>query len=257
MKLSLISWNVNGIRAAVKNGFLAWLDTTSYDIVGLQEIKAIPDQLSEDILQPEGYHAYWNPAKRKGYSGTALYSKQAPNEVTMGFQIPRFDEEGRVIVADYDAFTLMNIYYPNGQKDEERLKYKMDFYDAFLDYADGLKKSGKNLIITGDFNTAHTEIDLANPKANEGYSGFLPIERAWLDKFISHGYIDTFRRFHPGETDQYTWWTYRVNARERNIGWRIDYFFVSEGFLPKVKDAFILPGVQGSDHCPVGIEIEV
>lgn len=256
--MRLLSFNVNGIRAIEKKGFLDWLKTDSPDIIGLQEIKAMPDQLSEEIKNPEGYgNVLWNPAERKGYSGTAIFSKPAWKSASKGFGIERFDSEGRITIAKYDAFTFINIYYPNGQKDDERLQYKMDFYDAFLEFADDLVQKGENLVICGDFNTAHREIDLAHPKANEKNSGFLPIERAWLDKFISHGYVDTFRYFYPELSQAYSWWSYRANARANNVGWRLDYFFVNEGFIDSVKSASILSDVTGSDHCPVELELDL
>lgn len=256
----ILSWNVNGIRAAQKKGFLEWLakgTPHSPDILGVQEIKVMPEQLSHNMLEPAGYYTAWNPAERKGYSGTALFSKIKPISVWHGLGIERFDTEGRCLIAKYEKFTFMNIYFPNGQKDDIRLQYKLDYYDVFLDYANELVAKGEDLIICGDVNTAHKPIDLARPKANEKYSGFLPIERAWIDKFIDNGYVDTFRYFHPDEAEQYSWWSYRANARVNNVGWRLDYFFVNEGFLPRVKDAFILQNVVGSDHCPVGIEVDV
>jgi len=256
--LKILSWNVNGFRACLKNGFMDWFLEYQPDILGLQETKALPEQIQKDypaFMEIKNYHTIWNPAQRPGYSGTILLTKKEPVEVKKGFGIEEFDNEGRIIIAKYEGFTLMNIYYPNGQMNEERLNYKLRFYDAFLDYADNLKNKGENLIIMGDFNTAHKEIDLKNPKENENYSGFLPVERAWIDKFISHGYVDTFREFHP-EPEQYSWWTYRFKARERNIGWRIDYFFVNKEFMSRVKDSFILKEVMGSDHCPVGIYLE-
>ncbi len=254
--MKLYSWNVNGIRAAHKKGFLDWLLTEQPDILGIQEIKAMPAQLPFELLEIPGYYIQWNPAQRKGYSGTALFTKSKPISIRNGMGIKKFDSEGRTIIAEYPDFVFMNIYYPNGKMNAERLRFKMDFYDAFLEKADELKSQGKNLIITGDFNTAHEEIDLARPKQNETVSGFLPEERAWLDRFISHGYVDTFRYFHPDEPDHYTWWSMRANARANNVGWRIDYFFVNEEFLPRVKNAFILHDVKGSDHCPLGIETE-
>lgn len=256
--LKILSWNVNGLRACLKNGFMNWLLEYKPDILGLQETKVLPEQIKKDypdFMEIKDYQIIWNPAKRPGYSGTILLTKKQPIEVTKGFGIEEFDNEGRIIIAKYEKFTLMNIYYPNGQMSEERLNYKLRFYDAFLDYADSLKNKGENLVIMGDFNTAHKEIDLKNPKENENYSGFLPVERAWIDKFISHGYVDTFREFHP-EPGQYSWWTYRFKARERNIGWRIDYFFVNKEVMPRVKDSFILKDVMGSDHCPVGIYLD-
>ena len=262
--IKILSWNVGGIRACLKKGFLTWLKEYSPDILGLQETKVKPEQIDEEYkeaLVPQGYApTIWNPAEKSGYSGTALFTKKEPVMIQKGFNIPAFDNEGRIIIAKYEGyglpFYIFNIYFPNGQMSDERLKYKMDFYDAFLKYADDLVKSGENLVIIGDLNTAHKEIDLKNPKQNENYSGFLPIERAWIDKFISHGYSDTFRTLHPGSIE-YSWWTYRFNARQKNIGWRIDYVFVNNEFLPKVKDSFILKDVQGSDHCPVGILLDI
>ena len=256
-KLRLLSWNVNGIRAAQKKGFIDWIVTENPDIICLQETKAHPEQLSEELLNINGYKSYFSSSKvKKGYSGVAIYTKQEPVKVEHGFGISKFDDEGRIIIAEYKNFVLINIYYPNGKASEERLKYKMDFYDAFLDYAENLKSKGKKLVICGDVNTAHKEIDLARPKENEKVSGFLPIEREWMDKFFAQGYLDTFRMFNS-EPEQYSWWDQVTRARDRNVGWRIDYFFVSENFKKNVKSAFILSEVMGSDHCPVGIEIEV
>ena len=256
-KLRLLSWNVNGIRAAYKKGFVNWFVKENPDILCLQETKAHPEQLTDDLLNINGYKSYFSSSiVKKGYSGVAIYTKQEPVKVEHGFGIPKFDDEGRIIAADYKSFVLINIYYPNGKMSPERLQYKMDFYDAFLEYADKLVKKGKNLVICGDVNTAHKEIDLARPKENEKVSGFLPIEREWMDKFISYGYFDTFRMFND-QPEQYTWWDMQSRARERNVGWRIDYFFVSENFKQNVKNAFIMPEVMGSDHCPVGIEISV
>ncbi|MCP4135034.1 MAG: exodeoxyribonuclease III [bacterium] len=251
----ILSWNVNGIRAINKKGFVPWFNKEKPDILCLQETKAEESQVPEEITSLKGYHQYYCSAVKKGYSGTALFSKTEPEHVDYGFGIDRFDSEGRTIIAHYDSFVLFNIYYPNGQMSDERLQYKMDFYDAFLEYADSLKDNGKNLIICGDVNTAHTEIDLARPKANEDSSGFLPQERAWIDKFISHGYVDTFRLF-TAEGSHYSWWSYRANARANNAGWRIDYFFVSDSLKGDVKSSFMLTDVMGSDHCPIGIEIK-
>ena len=195
----------------------------------------------------------WNPASRKGYSGVATLSRKKPKAVHRGMGIERFDCEGRILRHEYPGFDLLNVYFPNGTSGDERLQYKMEFYDAFLDHCESLRADGKKLIVCGDVNTAHREIDLKNAKANEKNSGFLPQERAWVDKFIAHGYVDTFRLLHPDEPEQYSWWTFRANARERNIGWRIDYFFVTGDLTKKVKDAFIAPEVMGSDHCPIGL----
>lgn len=250
----LISWNVNGIRAAYKKGAFDWFLNEQPDIFCVQETKARPEQLDADLTDVDGYYVYFSSAERKGYSGVALYSKRQPRNITRGFGIERFDIEGRILIAEYDDFTLFNIYFPNGKASEERLRYKMDFYDAFLDYVEDVKTAGQNVILCGDVNTAHKEIDLARPKENEKTSGFLPQERAWLDKFLGHGYIDTFRLFNQ-EPGQYTWWSLRSKARKRNVGWRIDYFFVNTAFQPHVTSAFILPDVMGSDHCPLGIEV--
>ncbi len=256
-KLRLLSWNVNGIRAVYKKGFVDWFLKENPDILCLQETKASPEQLSDDLLNINGYKSYFSSSKiKKGYSGVAIYTKQEPIKVEHGFGIPKFDDEGRIVIAEFKEFVLINIYYPNGKASEERLKYKMDFYDAFLQYVEELKSKDKKLVICGDVNTAHKEIDLARPKENEKVSGFLPIEREWMDKFFAHGYVDTFRMFND-QPEQYTWWDMQTRARDRNVGWRIDYFFVSDNFKKNVKDAFILTDVMGSDHCPVGIEIEV
>lgn len=253
-KIRILSWNVNGIRAAYKKGLLDWLKKEQPDILCIQETKAHPEQLSDELLNVGGYHSYFSSAVRKGYSGVAIYSKMEPKSVKNGFGIEKFDSEGRILIAEYAYFTLFNIYYPNGKARQERLDYKMEFYDEFLKYVNKLKKKGKNIIVCGDVNTAHKEIDIARPKENEKVSGFLPMEREWIDKFLSQGYIDTFRMFNQ-EPDNYTWWDQLTRARERNVGWRIDYFYISESLKKKIKDAFIMPEVMGSDHCPIGIEI--
>jgi len=254
--MRLLSWNVNGIRAIYKKGFLDWIQKETIDILCLQEIKAQPDQIPPQLRNLPYYHVRINPGERKGYSGVATFMKTKPMHTKMGFDIARFDSEGRILISEFSDFTLFNIYFPNGKKNEERLQYKLDFYNAFLDVADTLREDGNNIVVCGDFNTAHKEIDLARPKSNEKRSGFLPIERAWIDTFIDHGYVDTFRMFHD-EADQYSWWDMKTRARERNIGWRIDYFFVNKEFTLNIKDAFILPDVMGSDHCPVGLDIDL
>jgi exodeoxyribonuclease-3 len=252
----LLCWNVNGIRAVTNKGFFGWLKKESPDILCLQETKAQPDQLDVKLKEPDGYRTFWAYPERKGYSGAAVFTKEEPRDVRYDFGTRDIDIEGRVIIAEYPAFTLFNIYFPNGKQGPERLKYKMDFYDVFLKYADSLKDAGKRLVVCGDVNTAHREIDLARPKENSKVSGFLPKERAWIDKLISHGYADTFRHFHP-EPNQYTWWDLKSGARARNVGWRIDYFFVSGNLLPALTGAFIQPEVTGSDHCPIGITLKV
>ena len=253
--MRIFSWNVNGLRAVVKKGFFDWLESEAPDVVCLQEIKARTEDLDEKILNPKGYHAFWNPAERKGYSGVAIFTKKKPVAVHLGLGIERFDCEGRVLRIEFKDFDLFSVYFPNGTSGEERLQYKMEFYDAFLDHCEELRGQGRELVITGDVNTAHKPIDLKNPKANQKNSGFLPKERAWVDKFIEHGYVDSFRAFNE-DPDQYTWWSYRFNVRAKNVGWRIDYFFVTEGLMKKVKDSFITPEVMGSDHCPIGLDIK-
>jgi len=253
--MKIYSWNVNGIRAIAKKGFVDWVMEEKPDILGIQETKIQQDQIVDELRNIPEYSSYFNCADKKGYSGVAVYSRIAPKKESSGIEFPEFDNEGRVIVSEYENFTLLNIYFPNGQMNETRLKYKMGFYDALLDYCENLRKKGHKLVICGDYNTAHHEIDLKNPKQNVKYSGFLPIEREWMDKFISHGYIDTFRHFHP-EVVKYSWWSYRFGARARDIGWRIDYHFVSEDLKDNLKSAEILNDVVGSDHCPVVLELE-
>jgi exodeoxyribonuclease-3 len=252
----LLCWNVNGIRAIKNKGFLEWFRKESPDILCLQETKAQPDQLDADLKEVPGYQVYWNYPEKKGYAGVAVYTREKPQDVRYNLGESKLDIEGRVIIAEYPTFTLFNVYFPNGGAGNKRVPYKMDFYDLFLKYADSLVKSGQKLVISGDVNTAHKEIDLARPKENVKNTGFLPEERAWMDKLVSHGYVDTFRHFHK-EPEQYTYWDLKTGARARNVGWRIDYFFVSENLLPSVTSSFILPNVMGSDHCPIGITLKI
>jgi exodeoxyribonuclease-3 len=254
--VKIVSWNVNGLRAVLKKGFLELLEKEQPDILGIQETKLQEPQIPAEVLEPLGYKSAWSFADRKGYSGTAVYYRSVPNRIKTQFDSGTMNGEGRIVEMEFDTFTLFNIYFPNGQMNDERLRFKMTFYDECLDYFNSLRKQGKGLVIMGDYNTAHKEIDLANPKANEERSGFLPEERAWIDKFIANGYIDTFRMFHP-EPEQYTWWTYRFKAREKNVGWRIDYIFVSNDLRDRVEDSYILPEVMGSDHCPIGLKLEI
>ncbi len=255
--LTLLSWNLNGARAAYRAGFLPWLAEAAPDILCLQETRADADQLPDEMRQPAGYHAFWHGSERKkGYSGTALLSRRAPDQVQFGLGVPEFDDEGRTIVAHYSDFTLINCYFPNGSRDHSRVPYKLAFYDAFLEMCERLREEGRPLVFCGDVNTAHREIDLARPKDNRNTTGFLPEERAWMDQLVALGYIDTFRHFHPDLAGHYTWWAQWGGARERNVGWRIDYFFVAAEVLPRVAGAFILPDVRGSDHCPVGMRLE-
>lgn len=254
--MKIYSWNVNGLRAVAKKSFFDWIAYESPDILFVQETKLQDDTLPPELKNIEGYHSYFSHAEKKGYSGTGVYTKKEPDEVYYGFGIKEFDSEGRIVVLRFGDTVMFNIYFPNGQMSEDRLKYKLDFYDAALDHFESLRKKGKNLLISGDYNTAHNEIDLKNAKANENYSGFLRIERDWLDKFVRTGYVDTFRNLYPDKV-QYSWWSYRFNARKNNTGWRIDYHFVNKEFLPKVKDSYIMNDVYGSDHCPIVVDLEI
>ena len=253
--MRIYSWNVNGLRAVAKKGFFQWINDENPDILCIQETKLQQEQLSDDIKNIDGYKAYFSFAEKKGYSGVATYTKLEPISVKHGIGIEKFGSEGRILDTEFENFTVLNIYFPNGQRDEERLNYKMEFYDALLEYCNALVAQGKKLIICGDYNTAHTPMDIKNAKANEKTSGFLPMERAWLDKFISNGYCDTFRIMNT-EQVKYSWWSYMFKARERNTGWRIDYHFVSNNLVPQVLKADILNEVMGSDHCPVFVEIK-
>jgi exodeoxyribonuclease-3 len=254
--VQLYSWNVNGIRAVEKKEFLNWMQREQPDVLCLQETKASPTQLSEALLHPKGYESYWNSAIRKGYSGTVTYTRISPIMAMTTFGDPFLDGEGRVVLLEYETFFLFNVYFPNGGSGPERLKFKMAFYDRFLALIEAYRKK-KPVVVCGDVNTAHKEIDLAHPKENEKSSGFLPIERAWLDRLFEKGYIDTFRLLHPADAAKYTWWDMKTHARSRNIGWRIDYFIVSEELKSSIKDAEILPDVLGSDHCPVKLVLTV
>jgi exodeoxyribonuclease-3 len=255
--MQLISWNVNGLRAVAKKGFLDWLYETGADIVGLQETKAEAEQLPEDVRNPVGYYAYFSHSKgRKGYSGVALYSKTKPDKVEYGIGIKKFDDEGRIIIGHYEDVVFLNVYFPNGGGGAERLKYKLEFYDAFLDYVEKLRKRGKKVVFCGDVNTAHEAIDLARPKENEKNTGFLPEERAWIDELIYHGWVDSFRHFHPNKEGAYSYWDMKTHARERNVGWRIDYFFVAPELISRLRAASISGNVYGSDHCPIWIDLK-
>jgi len=257
MEQTLVSWNVNGIRAAEKKGFLKWLADANADIVAVQETKAHPEQLSAELIAPAGYRTFWTSPERKGYSGVAVFSRREPQRVSYGLGQPLFDREGRVIIAEYDSFILFAIYFPNGKMNNERLLFKLDFYREFLGLLQETRQQSKKmLLVCGDLNTAHQEIDLARPKENSTVSGFLPEERVMLDQLVDLGFIDTFRRFHK-DPGHYSWWDLKSNARERNVGWRIDYFFVDSASAARVTDAFILDTVQGSDHCPVGIKVKI
>lgn len=254
--MKIICWNVNGIRAVLKKGFLELLEREEPDILCIQETKIQAHQLTQEMINPLGYYSEWVSAKQAGYSGVATFSKTKALKAQKELGGGRHDDEGRLILTEFPEFVLVNVYIPNGGRGDHRVEYKLNYYDEMLDVLEALRKAGKNIVICGDFNTAHTEIDLAHPHENEGVSGFLPVERAWVSKFIAAGYVDTFRHFHPETPHKYTWWSYRTAARTRNIGWRIDYFFVNKEFLPHVKNAFIMDSVEGSDHCPIGLEID-
>ena len=252
--MKIISWNVNGIRAAEKKGFVEWAENSNADIICIQETKAHPDQLAENLLNINGYKSYFESAEKKGYSGVAIYTRKEPLEIkNMG--INDFDAEGRFISAKFDDFTLINAYFPNSQEKGKRLDYKLAFLEAMHQYANDLVDNGENVVICGDYNIAHEEIDLARPKQNTENPGFLPEERAWMTKFLDNGYVDTFRHFYPEEI-KYSWWSYRARARENNVGWRIDYHCVNQSFIDKVEEVDILTDVLGSDHCPVYIKLK-
>ncbi len=250
--MKITTWNINGYRAILRKEALDWVSEVDPDVICLQEIKVKPEQISEHEQNIEGYTAIWNSAERLGYSGTAVFVKNPPLEKEKGVGIEKFDVEGRVIRVRYPGFLIYNIYFPNGGQDNRRVPYKLEFYESLLDICDELHANGENIILTGDFNTAHHEIDLAHPKSNEKNTGFLPEERAWIDKYLEHGFVDIFRERYP-ERVAYTWWTYRTKARAKNIGWRLDYFLISEKLVSKVEDVIVHSDIMGSDHCPVSL----
>jgi exodeoxyribonuclease III len=251
--MRILSWNVNGLRAVVRNGFLGWLEQAQPDVLCLQETRVHPGELDLAIREPKGYRSFWQPALKKGYSGTATYTKVDPLAVET-MNVPEFDVEGRVQVLRFKKFAVVNAYFPNSQPERARIDYKLAFCGAILDLCTTIRARGQHVILCGDYNIAHTEIDLARPKENEDNPGFLPEERTAMDRLLAAGYVDTFRHFHK-EPGQYTWWSYRFNAREKNIGWRLDYHCVNHEFMAQVKDAAILADVTGSDHCPVALHI--
>jgi len=253
--MKIITWNINGIRAALAKDALEWAFAQQPDALCLQEVKAHPQQLNNEQHAKLKLPYAWNPAQRAGYSGVTSFYKETPDEILMGMGNDLFDVEGRVIQTVQAGCRLFNIYFPNGQRSLERVEYKLAFYAHLLELCDELHRRGESLIITGDFNTAHMPIDLKNPKQNEKTSGFLPEEREWVQKFLDHSFVDVYRKLYP-DKEQYTWWTYRLNARQRGIGWRIDYFLVSENLMPRIKDVVIHEKVMGSDHCPVELILE-
>jgi len=256
MNWKFFSWNVNGIRAAEKKGFVEWLAGCNADLVAIQETKAHPDQLSPALLNPAGYQATWNSAEKKGYSGTVTFSKHAPEKVIPGLNEPRFDTEGRCLIHEFEPFVFFNIYFPNGGRGAEWVAHKLAFYRRFLEIAQGYMHAGRPVIVTGDFNTAYAEIDLARPKENVAHSGFMPEERVALGEFFETGLIDTFRQLHP-DTVKYSWWDMVSRARERNVGWRLDYFMVSPDLKDRIVAADIHDEVLGSDHCPVSLVLSL
>jgi exodeoxyribonuclease-3 len=252
---TIISYNVNGIRAAINKNFLEWLKNVNPDILCLQEIKASPDQFDSKSFESLGYYYYSYPAQKKGYSGVAILSKTQPDTINYGCGITKYDDEGRILRADFGKVSVMSVYHPSGSSGDERQAFKMQWLSDFKDYISKLKKERPNLILSGDYNICNKAIDIHNPKSNANTSGFLPEERAWFDSFLASGFIDSFREFNK-EPHQYSWWSYRANAREKNLGWRIDYNLISKELLSQLKGASILPDAKHSDHCPVVINID-
>ena len=252
--MKLISWNVNGIRAAWKKGLPEFVAAENPGVLCLQETR-FSGAAHPELTDLPGYRSHWSMAEKKGYSGVATYTRPEPLAVATNFGSPALDTEGRVLHVEYPDFHLFNGYFPNSGMGPERLAHKMQFYDEFLSLTERLREGGKGIVVCGDVNTAHTEIDIARPKENENSPGFMPVERAWVSKLVAHGYHDTFRIF-VAEPGHYTWWDMKTGARARNVGWRIDYFFVSDELRGRVKAAGIMPAVQGSDHCPITLELE-
>ena len=256
--LRVLSWNVNGLRSCGRKGFRAWLDGSDAGIVGVQEVRARADELPQELARPEGWHAHVVSAARPGYSGAALFARLAPDSIDVSLGETRFDAEGRLQLARFGRLVVANVYFPNGSgkdRSNDRVPFKLDFYRALFERLERLRRAGRRVLVMGDFNTAHREIDLARPRANEKTSGFLPEERAELERWLRAGWVDTFRAFEPGP-DHYTWWSQRFGVRGRNVGWRIDYVLASPSAMPFVRHAFLQPHVQGSDHCPVGVDLD-
>lgn len=253
--MKLCTWNVNGIRSAQTKGFLDWLQRDKPDVVGLQETKASEDQLDFFLRHPEGYETIWYSGEKAGYSGVAILTRVPPIELKFGLGEPSIDREGRVLTAEYKDFTFVTAYFPNSQPDHGRLPFKLHFANTMKTYLDSIVAKGKPVVLCGDYNIAHEEIDLANPKSNRETAGFLPAEREWMGTFLRSGYTDIFRKQHPGEPNHYTWWSYRPGVRQRNIGWRIDLHCVNNDFADRVARSWIQPEQHGSDHCPSWIEL--
>ena len=253
--MKLITWNVNGLRACGKAGFNSWFHEQRADVVCLQEIKVFSHQLPAELLNPSKYHSFWHSAEKPGYSGVAIFSKREPEDVRVGMGHDHIDREGRILAAEFADFTVVSAYFPNSQRDHARLDYKLDFCARFLRFCERERKRGKTLLICGDLNIAHNEIDLRNPKPNMKNAGFLPQERGWLTKFLARGYVDTFRHF-CDEPGHYTWWSNRPGVRARNIGWRLDYFLTDEESRLRLKGVEHQTQVMGSDHCPVVLELK-
>jgi len=251
----IITYNVNGIRAAMGKGLIDWMKSTDPDVLCVQEIKASPEQVGVFEFEEMGYHHYWYPAQKKGYSGVAIFSKQKPDNVVYGCGIKAYDDEGRFIRADYGDISVISVYHPSGSSGDDRQAFKMKWLEDFANYIEELRKTRPKLIIAGDYNICHKAIDIHNPKSNANTSGFLPEEREWFDKFVDLGYIDTFRFFNQ-EPHQYSWWSYRAGSRGKNLGWRIDYNMVTQNLEKNLKRSVILNQAMHSDHCPVMLEID-
>ncbi len=252
--MKLLCWNVNGLRSVQRTGFLYWFERQAADVVCVQETKVHPEQLEPELLRPLGYHSSWHSARRPGYSGVATFSKRKPLAVRCGTGNRAFDREGRVLITEFPRFVLINAYFPNSQRDHARLDFKLAFCRSMLRLMNRYRRAGRNVLVCGDYNIAHRAIDLANPKGNKDNAGFLPEERAWMDRLVKHGWVDTFRHF-CADPGHYSWWSYRAGVRERNVGWRLDYFYANPELVPKLRSAYIQKEVMGSDHCPVGLEL--
>ena len=252
--MKIVTYNVNGIRAAMSKGLIDWISQVSPDVLCVQEIKANPDQVGVFEFEELGYHHYWYPAQKKGYSGVAIFTKQKPKHIEYGCGIKEYDDEGRILRIDFEEFSVMSVYHPSGSSGDLRQAFKMEWLEAFLNYINQLKATYPKLVICGDFNICHKAIDIHNPKSNANTSGFLPEEREWMEQFINSGFVDSFRHFNQ-EPHQYSWWSYRAGSRAKNLGWRIDYNFVTDNLKNRISRSVILPSAIHSDHCPVLLEM--